>query len=49
MVLVAQWPVAYVASVHAGNEKLAAIRARVEAFAASFPMPGFEVDELRQP
>ena len=26
-----------------GNPKLADIRARVEAFSASFPMPGFDV------
>lgn len=30
----------------AGNAKLADIKARVEAFAAGFPMPGFEVDGL---
>jgi hypothetical protein len=30
----------------AGNAKLADIRARVEAFASGFPMPGFDVDGL---
>ena len=29
-----------------GDERVAAIRARVEAFAASFPMPGFPVSHL---
>jgi glycine hydroxymethyltransferase len=29
-----------------GNAKLADIRARVEAFAAAFPMPGFDVASL---
>lgn len=31
----------------AGNPKLADIRARVETFASSFPMPGFAVDDLQ--
>jgi glycine hydroxymethyltransferase len=30
-----------------GNAKLADIRSRVEAFASSFPMPGFDVHELQ--
>ncbi|KAF6252491.1 serine hydroxymethyltransferase 2 [Scenedesmus sp. NREL 46B-D3] len=30
-----------------GNQKLAEIRSKVEAFASSFPMPGFDVDDLQ--
>jgi glycine hydroxymethyltransferase len=29
-----------------GNEKLADIKARVEAFSSAFPMPGFDVSGL---
>lgn len=31
----------------AGNTEVAALRAEVEEFAASFPMPGFEVADLK--
>lgn len=30
-----------------GNEKIAALREEVEAFAAAFPMPGFDTSELK--
>lgn len=30
-----------------GNSELAEIRGRVEAFASSFPMPGFDVADLQ--
>jgi glycine hydroxymethyltransferase len=30
-----------------GNKQLADIRSRVEAFASSFPMPGFDVADLQ--
>jgi glycine hydroxymethyltransferase len=31
-----------------GNKEVEALRGEVEAFAAAFPMPGFEVDEFKQ-